>query len=396
MTAPDLSSAARALICARILAAVENCFPHCTDGSIFATADGVTAWMEQALAAPGRAGFALACQGALASLRNGHTDYADRVVMTAPPFGFHARPLGDQGWMVTDSRRADLPAGRRILAVDGTPTEDVFARIAPMISASRREAGAAMALYRGWLWPVEAMLTLEDGATVPLPCPPGAALSFTAPPVSCARPDGIGVLTLPRCDPGTEAAALAAIHSLRDCRALVVDLRGNGGGTTPMALIRALHGGTIPLWQEEARLISGLDRALRDAGSAPWPAGLRMTWPVEAMEGDGDAFGGDLVFLTDPLTASAAEDLIMPFRTTGRGRVVGETTAASTGQPFVCRVDDDITIRVAAKRVLWPDGTPFEGSGIAPDIAVVPDAGDLAAGRDTVLTAALQLLQGSA
>jgi C-terminal processing protease CtpA/Prc len=41
---------------------------------------------------------------------------------------------------------------------------------------------------------------------------------------------------------------------------------------------------------------------------------------------------------------------------------------------------------------MFPDGSPFEGVGIRPDLEVLPSVDDLRAGRDVVLEAAKQRL----
>jgi C-terminal processing protease CtpA/Prc len=50
-----------------------------------------------------------------------------------------------------------------------------------------------------------------------------------------------------------------------------------------------------------------------------------------------------------------------------------------------------MTLRIAANRYLFPDGSEFEGIGIEPDIEVHTTIEDLKAGRDPVLERALQL-----
>jgi carboxyl-terminal processing protease len=47
---------------------------------------------------------------------------------------------------------------------------------------------------------------------------------------------------------------------------------------------------------------------------------------------------------------------------------------------------------VGAKRAIFPDGMPFEGVGIKPDVEVTPTIDDLANGKDVVLETAQKTL----
>jgi C-terminal processing protease CtpA/Prc len=55
------------------------------------------------------------------------------------------------------------------------------------------------------------------------------------------------------------------------------------------------------------------------------------------------------------------------------------------------RLANDVVVNLSSWRDLLPDGTCFEGMGIAPDIEVPAKPGDFA-GRDPVLEAAIAYL----
>jgi carboxyl-terminal processing protease len=78
----------------------------------------------------------------------------------------------------------------------------------------------------------------------------------------------------------------------------------------------------------------------------------------------------------------------MPFKVTRRAVIVGETTGGSSGQPYMLDLGQGMMILVGAKRELFPDGSPFEGVGIRPDVEIGPSVEDLRARKDTVLEAA--------
>mgnify|MGYP000636776297 CR=1 FL=1 len=76
-----------------------------------------------------------------------------------------------------------------------------------------------------------------------------------------------------------------------------------------------------------------------------------------------------------------------------RGKIVGEATGGSTGQPLMISLPGGGTARIVSKRDTYPDGKPFVGVGIQPNIKVSPTVADIRKGRDTVLEAALLALR---
>lgn len=390
----DLSAGQRAHICSRILTAIEMCFPHSLAGSDFETADTIKEWLDDAMTASNRSDFARICQKGLGSLQNGHTSFHDDSVMKGPFLGFKARDLADAAWAVTSSSRKDIAIGCKIVAVNDQPMEAFFESIAPFISASRDASARAMAFdYFRWLFPADGTLTLCTGETVSIIASDTHDHHRKTAVKMFERIDGrVGVLRMPDCSVQSSDAALAERENIAGCEALIVDLRGNPGGSTPMKLMRALHPGRIPVVQAGSLLVSGLEMAYRQQGVGVWTKTGRIISPVEFDVGDDDAFSGDMVILQDINTFSAAEGFSIPFKTSGRAHIMGERSAGSTGQPYVERLADDIWFRVQAKQTLWPDGSPFEGRGIPPDTEIMPTVDDIVAGRDPVLEAAIDFL----
>jgi len=83
------------------------------------------------------------------------------------------------------------------------------------------------------------------------------------------------------------------------------------------------------------------------------------------------------------------------FKDNHRATIVGEQTAGSFGQPYQHHFENGMVFGLSTKREFMPEGAPFEGVGIAPDIQMHPHAADLAAGRDPVLDKALSLAKNS-
>ena len=104
-----------------------------------------------------------------------------------------------------------------------------------------------------------------------------------------------------------------------------------------------------------------------------------------------DAYKGKVFLLFDGSCNSACEDFVEPFKASGRGVLVGEATNGSSGQPYYFDFGNGMSFRISSKRYYLPDGSPFEGVGIKPDVEVKPSLEDWKAGRDPVLAKAMQL-----
>jgi carboxyl-terminal processing protease len=104
-----------------------------------------------------------------------------------------------------------------------------------------------------------------------------------------------------------------------------------------------------------------------------------------------DAYHGRVFVLVDRFCISACEDFVMPFKTTGRGTVVGELTAGSSGNPRRVDLGNGMRVSIGAIRYRFPDGSAFEGVGIAPDVAIERRIADILANRDSALEQARQL-----
>jgi carboxyl-terminal processing protease len=100
-----------------------------------------------------------------------------------------------------------------------------------------------------------------------------------------------------------------------------------------------------------------------------------------------------VILLTDGGCVSACEDFVEPFKQSGRGIIVGETTEGSSGVPLFYDFGNGMTLKIAVKRFYFPDGSEFEGVGIKPDVEVHPTIESLKAGRDVILEKALELAE---
>lgn len=387
MTAPpDGSSPSikqRAAIAARLRSSIEGSFVHWDAVPDLDFDAAFDAYLDAALAAGTRLDFVLANQRLMAQLCNGHSCFHDDWVTRrhGQSFGLMLRPLSGQ-WTVSMSGHAELPVGSVVEAIDGEPMAQVLARARPYLAASSDRQAADMLFFRRHLLPDAMTLELEDGGRFSVTKAERRAVNPALPAVGYEA----GVALLPICsfdDPRFEATAVAAVRSLQRDAPLIVDLRGNGGGNTPLELLAALMDRPYRRWQSTVLRTTTLRRAHGEKSET-------MTYNAPQHEPAAEAHRGRLALLIDGTVGSAAEDFAMPFKDNGRAVLIGETTAGSSGQPHYIDLGDGFRAWIGAKREAFPDGSRFEGVGIQPDLIAERIAADLRAGRDPALSAAVR------
>jgi carboxyl-terminal processing protease len=127
---------------------------------------------------------------------------------------------------------------------------------------------------------------------------------------------------------------------------------------------------------------------------APDSLGAWLAAPSDTIRPRRDRVGyvGPVAILCSARTAGAAEDLLVAFRNGGRGPIIGEASAGSTGQTLVLPLSRDWRFRVTVTRDAFPDGTEFVRTGIAPELPVAVKVEDVLAGRDAVLDRAREYI----
>lgn len=157
-----------------------------------------------------------------------------------------------------------------------------------------------------------------------------------------------------------------------DYEGLILDLRNNPGGFLQE---------TVDVTDEflnEGRILSEIDR---DGGEQTWDA-----------DDGGDATEIPMVILMNENSASGSEVLAGALQDHGRAKVIGQK---SFGKGTVNRffpLSNGGAVYVTIGRWFTPSGTQIEGSGITPDIEVVPTDDDIDQERDVVLFRAIEFL----
>jgi carboxyl-terminal processing protease len=167
----------------------------------------------------------------------------------------------------------------------------------------------------------------------------------------------------------------------RNHRAIILDLRGNPGGT--MDSLRWLVGG---MFDKDVKIADRVGRQKYE----------RQLANARSRE----VFGGKLVVLVDSRSASAAEVFARLVQLEKRGVVIGDRSSGSVMQakihPHMLHTDRNQFIVLGAEiteaNLVMADGKSLEHVGVTPDELLLPTAADLAAGRDPVLARAAALV----
>ncbi len=169
------------------------------------------------------------------------------------------------------------------------------------------------------------------------------------------------------------------MSKVRKHKALILDLRGNGGGyiTTLQRLVGHF-------FDKDTKIA---DRKGRE----------EMKPQIGKTRGK-DVFSGPLVVLLDSESGSAAEIFARVIQLEKRGKVIGDRSAGAVMESryYPHRVGLDVVafygLSITDADVIMTDGKSLEKTGVMPDELLRPTAQDLANGRDPVLSHAAALV----
>jgi len=171
-----------------------------------------------------------------------------------------------------------------------------------------------------------------------------------------------------------------AFNGLAATSALVIDLRGNAGGTDLLGLEVAAH--LLPTGSVYFQL------SARDA------YGSWSVFEKERLTASTPLYSHPVAVLIDEGTFSAADNLAACLRDLHPHVVfVGRPTGGGTGALRIVTLPRTCAqVSFSTVRVLSPRGRPIEGSGTSPDVALNWTQQDYAEGHDPDLEAALTAL----
>jgi hypothetical protein len=182
-------------------------------------------------------------------------------------------------------------------------------------------------------------------------------------------------------DPAIPEQFDAALESMRQTRALVLDVRWNGGGSEGLAQKvagRFLVGPTVYAYDQfrdgpaRSSLTKRFVRTVSPCG--PW----RYDQPV--------------ILLIGQKCMSSCESFVGMMMGATNVTTMGDHTCGSSGNPQIVELPLEMTVGVPRWIDYLPDGKPLDERGFQPRIPFAPSAEGLSGARDDLLTAALDRL----
>ena len=293
-----------------------------------------------------------------------------------------------------------LKIGDEVLTIDDVPVARHAAEsVAPYVSSSTPQDLAVRTYSYSLLAgpadrPVKLGLQHAGGERYTIVAPRAGYTPAAAAPTERfeLRSDGIAVLEARQFSDARAAGLLEAnLDALAEAKGLIVDLRGNGGGSSNHGweVLSYTSAAPIPTLASSYRESTAYGRASkREHADIEW-----RKLPAEPYRSPHERiFEGPVALLIDARTFSAAEDTAAAFRLMRRGIVVGTASGGSTGQPLLFDLPGGGTARICVKRDTYPDGSHFVGVGVLPDIEVTATVASVRAGADPVLERAVEAL----
>ncbi|MHA2357790.1 MAG: hypothetical protein ACXABK_03345 [Candidatus Heimdallarchaeaceae archaeon] len=205
--------------------------------------------------------FFLAMQEFMAPLNNSHTLYFDFQLM---PFirgdiGFNFKNVEGK-WIVTQSNLDSLQMGDIIELIDGETIDNYYKRMKKYISSSGERARLNFFCSQSYLFPIEFSLTLEDNRTLVIN--QKEILEKIIPPEVSGKwlEEGkVAYIRIPNfLEPKMENKALELVEEYFDSNVIVIDLRGNLGGSSPRKLTKKLMNRPYKWWLESTKQHHGI------------------------------------------------------------------------------------------------------------------------------------------
>jgi carboxyl-terminal processing protease len=338
--AVQLTASERSWIAAKLYSSIQMYFSHWEGVPKFDLDRSFRNYLDRAMGAPDRQAFDLASMEFMAELQNGHSGFSDNWLNKeyGQPLGFMLESL-PKGWVVMATGVNELQPGDVISEIDGQPFEAFYSKQVRYIAGSSDRSRRTALTWNAVLWPEQFELLLANGKRVQINRRTqkiGVFHSFSIrQPIF---PPNVGYIAIHSfATAKDEQEAIAAVRAKSSLPALIIDVRGNGGGNTPTDLMRSLMdrpwrdmpstarlyisdvGATNQVlrhWLPESELSDRLRGVLDQSGSFE---GAEVRYAGERYQPAPDSYRGHVIILIDRYCNSACEDFVEPFASTSRG-----------------------------------------------------------------------------
>jgi carboxyl-terminal processing protease len=293
-------------------------------------------------------------------------------------------PQSDAWW-------AGVRPGMRVAAIDGTPAAQAYAGLLAHSRRASTERARHFAAMRRLIMRApegtKIAFTFEraDGTRLDAAL---TRLRKDRPRIETHRvlPSGFGYVRFSQWSIGLTLRALGALEALRATPGLVIDLRGNPGGS--------VHAVNLMLERFFAKR-TGLGRATTRDGRpvSMFLGAVDIIKLHREVGGAPDAYRGPVAILVDGGSASGSELFAGTMQAVGRAKVVGQPSCGCLlGFLGYASVPGGAQLAYSEVGFVLPNGRHIEGEGVIPDVEVPLSLSDLRLFRDRTLEEAQALL----
>lgn len=192
------------------------------------------------------------------------------------------------------------------------------------------------------------------------------------------------------------------LAQLRKCEGLIIDVRGNRGGTdqawenlayylipesqshfqVPVKCFSRKHIPTYKMWGEYNPQFKDYysDEAMEEIKHPPYTNKLRDSLKLHQ----------PLVILSGQYVGSAAEDFLLTIKGNRQATIVGGPSVGCMGEPMFISLPGEYEVMMCIKKYVNLDGSQPNVTGVLPDIEVEKDYSAYLKGKDNQLERALE------
>jgi len=330
---------------------------------------------------------------ALIELEDSHTFFLPPGRSAKTEYGFEMQMVGDHCFVTavkpgSDAEAKGLKEGDEIWQIDAFgPVRENFWKIKYFYNALRPQPGMQLIIKRpsgkeeqlivmAKITPLKRVVDLTNGGIYDLIREAETSAYFSRQRY-VEMGDELFIWKMPHFELEDEEVD-KMVGKVRNHKALILDLRGNGGGY-------------VDTLQRLAGYFFDHDVKIADR------KGRKEMKPQVAKTRGDKVFKGKLIVLVDSRSASAAEIFARLVQLEHRGIVLGDRSAGAVMEskqfPHQSGIDTVAFwgVSITDADVIMGDGKSLEKLGVMVDEIVLPTAADLAAKRDPVLARAAEL-----
>jgi len=328
----------------------------------------------------------------LTELEDSHTFFLPPGRSARTEYGFEMQMVGDRCLVTavmpgSDAEAKGLKEGDEIWTINEFgPTRENFWKVRYYFNALRPQPGLQLTLKRpsgkeeqlavmARITPLKRVVTGNDIYDLIRESENSAHLNRHR---YIEMGDELFIWKMPHFDLA-EAEVDDMMSKVRKHKALILDLRGNGGGYVTTLERLAGH-----FFDHDVKIA---DRK-----------GRKEMKPQLAKTRGNDVFKGQLIVLLDSRSASASEIFARLVQLEHRGTVLGDRSAGAVmeSRQYPHQSGVDVVafwgLSITDADVIMGDGKSLEKSGVSVDELILPTSADLVAKRDPVLARAAELV----